>query len=572
MKRFRRRQEESRAAYEERPPVFVLLASLLLYFVRFGYDYASSDQDEVIPFLLHRMDPGLFTQDWLVSIQVSEFSVRTYFVWLLNTFALIIPVWLTVLILFIVTWLVLAAAVYKLAYHFTQDQVAASGAVVVGLILTPVWTLGGNDLVHSMLVASMVAWALGLWAVYHFLQSRYLIAPVLLGVACWMQPLVGLHLGILLFLLRTIKYARGERGSHTLGGVIAFGLFFALWSSPALGPIIYQQLFTQPPNLNPEPSLFYILAEFRLPHHYMPGSFYLHNVIRFSLLGVLAIGALAWKPFRVRLNDVEFITRVLILIACFCAFVTLFTEFIPVLFIAKLQLFKMTVLAKLLFVIILCGAALNVLPGFIRRALRAVLRRPGWGLTVMTVAWLVVISATVLGEGFFHNRVGPFLRDEQPIGQVQEWVKRNTSYSAIFAVPPSNSSFRSEALRTIVINFKAIPFEDEQMVTWFERLTDMAPVNLPARAGPEFVDELDAAYESLSGSDLVRLSEQYRFRYVLRSSAISPSSPRWRNVFQAGEWIVYERLEEVPPEEEPANEGSGGTGADAGAGGVVTDE
>lgn len=543
MQRFRRPRADDDSSYEERPPLFVLLGSFLLYFTRFGYDYGNSDQDEIIPYVLHRLDPALFTQDWFVNIQMSEFSVRTYFVWLINAFSLLLPVWLTVLILYVAGWLLIAAAVYKLTYHFTRDQLASAGAVLAALVLTPIWTLGGNDLVHSMLVASMLSWALGLWAIYHFLRSRYLLAPVLLGVASWFQALVGLHLAVLLFFIRVVKYFRGERGAHTLGGIIAFGFLFALWSSPALGPIIYQQLFSQPANFNPDPSLFYILAEFRLPHHYLPLSFHVHNVLRFSLLAAAAVGSLLWKPFRVRLQDADFISYILVQIGLFCIVGFIFTEIIPLLFVAKLQLFKMTVLAKLLFVILLSGAIGYWLPGRLRAFGRAVLRHTRWGLAIVTVAALAIVGSAVLGTGFFHQKVGPFRRAESPLGQVEDWARRQTSTGAIFAVPPSMSSFRSAAQRTIVVNYKAIPYEDEQMVTWFERLTDMAPVDLPARGDSGLQDRLDAAYESLGSDQLLRLADKYRFDYVLRRTALERSGPHFEEVFRAGDWITYERSE-----------------------------
>lgn len=545
MKRLRSIRDEENAAYERKVPLFVVLGSLLLYFLRFGYDYGNSDQDEVIPYLLHRLDPGLFTQDWFVTLQVGEFSVRTYFVWLLNALALILPVWLSVLLVYVTTWLLIAGAVYKLTYHFTKDQLASCAAVLLSLLLTPVWTLGGNDLVHSMLVASMVSWALGLWAVYHFLRSRYLLAPVLLGVACWMQALVGLHLAIVLVLVRVVRVVADRDSVETVGGVLSFGLFFALWSSPALGPIVYQQILAAPAGFDPEPSLFYILAEFRLPHHYLPGSFYMHNVVRFGLLGAVAIGSLFWGPFRRQLDGRAFILRSLTIVAVFLLIGWLFTEVVPVLMVAKLQLFKMTVFVKLLFVILISGAFFHWLPQTFRRPIRAVVRRPGWGLTLATIAWIGVVSAAILGEGFLHERVRPFQRMESPVGRMQDWAQRRTPVDAIFSVPPSMSSFRSEAQRTIVVNYKAIPYQDELMVEWLDRLLDMAPIELPERGGPELIDDLDAAYESLGADPLDALAATYNFGFVVRRTPLSGPEPAFREAFTAEDWYVYRRTDEA---------------------------
>ena len=520
MRRFRRRRDRTENVYEANVPIFALIGALLLYFLRFGYDYANSDQDEIIPYLLHHLDPGLFTQDWFVSTQLSDFSVRTYFVWLLNSFSLILPVWLTTLVLYVVVWMFIAGAVYKLAFFFTGDQLAGVASVFLALVFTPIWTLGGNDLVHSMLVASMVAWALSLWAIYHYLRSRFLLAPVLLGVACWMQALVGLHIAFLLVTLRTIRWIRGEPGPHNLGGILMFGALFLLWSSPSLGPIVYQQILARPEPIMDGPSLFYILAEFRLPHHYLPGSFYTGSYVRFGALAVLALSSLLSVRHRRGIQRLDFILRTLLLIALLCVISAVFTEFVPVLMVAKLQLFKMTVLAKLFFVILICGAVTFWLPDAIRHPMRSILLKPQWSLSVMVLIAIGVVTAVVKTDGFLHERVGPFRRGEEPIGQVQSWVKRNTPTASIFAVPPSYSSFRSETHRTIVINYKAIPFEDEQMLVWFDRLLDMAPIELPERGGQETMAQLDSAYARLSAAELGRLAEQYRFEFVVRPAPL----------------------------------------------------
>ena len=542
----RRRLGEQSRIKDDGAPLFVLLGALLLFFLRFGYDYGTSDQDEVIPYLLHRLDRGLFTQDWFVQLQVSEFSVRTYFVWLLNVFALILPVWLSVLIVYVGSWLAIASAIYRLTFHFTRDQLAACAAVVLVLVFTPVWTLGGNELVHSMLVASMAAWAIGLWAIYQFVRGRYLIAPVMLGITCWIQALVGLHLAVLLFLVRVWMLLRREPGADTVSGAVVFGALFALWSSPAIGPIVYQQFFSRP--VNPDPSLFYIIAEFRLPHHYLPFSFYMQSALRFGIVGLLGGAALTSKMFRRTLTDHQFIVRTLLLIAFFCVVALIFTEFVPVLLVAKLQFFKMTVLAKVLLLMVICGFVFYWMPEGIRRILMGAVRHARWSLAAIVLLWAMVLFLTLPNNGILHDKVGPFQRSDEPIGQIETWAKRHSRLDAIYAIPPSWSSFRSEAQRTIVVNFKAVPYEDEHMLEWFTRLRDLAPAPLPDRGGASVIDDLDQAYERLSAGALVRLSEKYRFDYVIRETPLV--DPQFREVFTAGSWRIYQRSRPVPGPED----------------------
>ena len=72
---------ESRGRAGDGPPLYVALLALLGAFLRFGYVYGVGDQDELIPSVLHLLDPSLFTQDWLVQTITSGVNVRTYFLW-----------------------------------------------------------------------------------------------------------------------------------------------------------------------------------------------------------------------------------------------------------------------------------------------------------------------------------------------------------------------------------------------------------------------------------------------------------------------------------------------------------
>ena len=531
--------DHSRQRVESRPPFFVLAGALLCYYLRFGYDYAHSDQDEFIPYLLHRLDPALFAKDWLVHIQSTEFSVRTYFVWLVQAFSAIMPVWLAILILYAVCWLCIAWAVWKIAWYLTTDRLVASGAVFVTLVATTVWTLGDNDLVHGMLVPSMAGWALGGLALYLFLKSRPFAAAALLGINCWMHALVGLQLAALLCIVQLLAWRERERPLRSL---VAFCLVFAACALPTLGPIFYQQVFTTT-SQEADPSLFYILAEFRNPHHYLPGSFHAKRLLGFALIAGTGLAALAWRPVRQQLHHTKFLVRILVAIALFCITGWVFTEIVPVLAIAKLQLFKTTVLAKALLIIAAGSAVSALLPHGIRRMLHGFLRHGRIGAIAVAAAWVVTMALTLPENGSLRNRVGPWQRAAAPIGAVQKWVKTHTPRDAVFATPPSLSSFRSEAQRAIVVNHKAIPFTDRHMITWFERLTDLAPVGRPERGAPDLLSKLDAAFESLTERQLGELGQRYTFRYVLRSTPLPEPLFAFRQAFAAENLFVYERLD-----------------------------
>ncbi|MDX1548072.1 MAG: hypothetical protein R3247_13835, partial [Rhodothermales bacterium] len=353
-------------------PLAVALGALLLYFLRFGYDYGTSDQDEIVPYLLHRLDAGVLAEDWFVAGQAAGYGVRTVFVTLLDAPARWLGPEAAVLGVYVLVWIALAWGVFALARQLTGERLAAALAVAGALVLTPQWTLGGNDMAVRMLVPSMAAWTLAVWGAVVFLRARYLGSGLLLGAAAALQALVGLQmagvLGVALVLRLPRRDARGADVLRLAGG-------FLLIALPALAPLVLQQTASAPAP-GDGPSLFYMMAAFRNPHHYLPFSFPLASYLRFGLLAFLGGLGFAFLRGRGRLRHGAFVLHVFGVVAALGLVGLVFTEGVPVLGIAKLQLFKTTVFAKLLLVILVCGAAVQGLPEAYLRPLRRLLQRP----------------------------------------------------------------------------------------------------------------------------------------------------------------------------------------------------
>lgn len=523
------------------PRWYILPGAFLLYLLRFGYDYGTSDQDEVIPYLLHLIDPGLFVSDWFVQAQVADFNVRTVFVWLLRGPAEVLPVWLTVLVAYVAFWMLLAGAVWALAERLTGDRVAAALSVVLVLVATPQWTLGGNDLAHSMLVPSMAGWALALWGTWWALRERWIVAGVVLGTATWMQALVGLQMagivGIWL-LVRTWRTRNAPRERPAWRAVALFTTAMVLTASPVLIPIIQGQTITPSPS-TASPSLFYILAQFRLPHHYLPSAFPLASYFKFGGIVLLGILGLAWSHRRGLLAHGSFTATALATILGLILIGSLFTEVTPWLFVAKLQLFKATVFAKVLCLIGLCGAVAYGLPGMLRRLADWTLRAGRIGSALVLLLWAVLIGALIWPSSPLYHLNRPAVRLESDQGALMLWARQHTAADAQFAVPPSWSSFRTYAHRNVVVNFKAIPYREPLIREWYGRITTWAPVDPPPRATRDLQQRLDSAYAALPAPALVQRADAYAVDYVIRPSEATPLPPSFKAVRSTSAGIVY---------------------------------
>ncbi len=501
-----------------RPPLYLPLLTFTAYLFWLGYDYAISDQDEILPYLTHLLDSSLYRSDWFVNAQLEAFGPRTLFVWIAWLPAKLLGPYVTVLGIYVASWFGTTMALYALGLQLTRERLAATICVILAF-LVPYFTLGGNDLLTWILTPSMPAWTLSLWGLVFFVRGQYLRAALLIGLGTWMQALVGLHMAIICVLLLFWKY-----GWSVLRPWLFTG-WFTLSSLPALGPLIWLQLT----RAHPEGSwsYFYILFEFRAPHHYMPTSFAAESVLGFTILLGLGLAAFSWLPAFHR----TLVRRTLIIIAGFCVLSLLCTEFLRIDTIAKLQFFKLTVLVKVFCVILISNATAQLILRFFRRTLKAYFDHEHYasGATVLITAILLLVSPDALGLRPTSASI--------PAEQVAAWAKESTDVDAIFAVPPQWSHFRSQAQRAIVVNFKAVPFHQPYMTQWFTRLMDIAPISPPQRGGTEVMAVLDSAYYALPAQEIQQLASKYGFEYVVRQEGAAPEE--FESVYRAGPWSVW---------------------------------
>ena len=499
-------------------PFFVPVATILVFLLRRDYGFGFSDQDEIIPYLLQLLDASLFTADWFVAYQSSSFGPRTGFVWLMLPLAKLLGMHSAFLLVYLASFAASACAVYALAHELLRDKVAAAASVAAVMLLTPKFTLGGNDLIASMLTPSVAAWSLALWSIVLFVRGRPVRSAVLAGLATWLQALVGLQAALLLGVLLLWSGFRSRTP-------YIFALAYASVALPALAPIAVQQLL---PTASAEgPGLFYTLFEFRAPHHYLFTSFTRISAAGFGMLVVLGLAGYRFVRSHMRADCRRFVMRSLVVVACAGVISIVGTEVVPLSAVAKLQLFKMTVSAKVILAVLFCGAVARGLPRGLRAVGDALMDHSHYvsAATFLAAATLLTASPTVLG-----------LRPE-PVPPLESWARRATPQEAIFAVPPSWDGFRSRAHRAILINYKAFPFLPGLEAEWLERLTAAAPITLPERGYASIQDSLDQAFLRLPASDLRALWRRYGVRYFVRNQELSATD--FEVAYEDGPWRIY---------------------------------
>lgn len=518
-------------------PLFVALLAFLASYLRFGYRYGAGDQDELLPSVLHLLDGSLFTQDWLVQTITSGVNVRTYFLWLTALPSLVLPTWLVFFALWALVFGAVAYGVHALALEIGRDQLAAAAGTFVALVVTVRWTLGDNAVLYDLLTPEGVAWAFAIPAIPLFLRRRHVAAGVLLGLAAWFHLLAGAQTALVLGLVGlggAVARAdlEGQQLRADLASLVRFAGAFVLVGLPILVPVALEQLAPAGEVRMPP---FYIHAQFRNPHHHLFFSFDPAHHARFWPVVIAGVVSGAWLARRGELRHGRALVGGGLVIAVLCAASIVFVEVVPVTLVAKLQFFKLTVLVTLVCSLLAAAAAVRLLPSALRRLGEAVLGRPGMGLAIAAVLVALIGVLAVRGTGRAGALLHPVRHLETPLGEVERWARTETPRDALFAIPPSVSTFRSFARRAVVADFTGFVFSDAAMQEWFERLMDVAPIP-PPETGRGVLPALDAAYHRQPPEAWVQLGSGYGVDYVLveRDATDLP----FETVFENERWRV----------------------------------
>lgn len=528
-------------------PLWLLPVLLVLHFWRWGYAYGSGDHDEILPQLLHALDPGLFAHDPFVQSQAGAVTVRTVWLGMLHALSWVMPVSAAVFVGYVVSLVAVFVFVYRLGFALVPDRLAALGGTVVAAVLLPRWTLGGNGLTSGLFTPSLTAFAFALPALWLYLDGRRVWAAALFGAASWFQVLVGIQLVAVLGAAALVLGALRRDALPTLGETVRFGAVFALVAAPVVVPVMLAP--PHPAAATAELSTFRVLAELRVPHHYLAGSFGLGAYAKFGLLVVAGTGALGWLHRRGRLQHGRFVGCLLALVAAVLVGAAALTEGVPVLFVAKLQLFKLTVTASLLFALAVGAAGAFLLQKRAgMRGLEGVLfDRPavGWAASLVLLGGTVALAAAGVGRPGALWRPAAYAQSDE--AAVARWVRAETDRDAVFLVPPSNTTFRMAAHRSVAINFKPTPYQPGAIHHWFGRLRTAAPAPLPERGGLAFTTALDSAYHAHSAREWGRVGAALEADYALVDLDALREAPAGSAAFRSGRWAVY-RLSGGPVE------------------------
>jgi hypothetical protein len=148
----------------------------------------------------------------------------------------------------------------------------------------------------------------------------------------------------------------------------------------------------------------------------------------------------------------------------------------------------------------------------------------GWYRSLIPILSLsAVLFIFVVDRHYQIPLLSPYLNRMQPIitlsdikgadieiaGYAGEIIRED----AVFLTPPSFGRFRFLARRAIVVDFKAIPFQDRAMVEWRERLRDC--YGEVESSGFRAVAEMDRSYRNITSARILSVAEKYGASYAI---------------------------------------------------------
>jgi hypothetical protein len=333
-------------------------ATMLAHVVRFGYDFGNSDQDELLPAVYRVLSKNtLFSSDWLVSYQTSAFNVRTPTISIIANLSSIFSTFDAVLLLYVLSAVGSFLAIYRIASRSGETSWTPWLSGLAIFVLTKGFTLGGNDVMNSMYVPSMTGWAISLWSVFFWLSDRPVVAGILAAVTVPFQALIGLQTALMLG-LGSVLLLISSRDMRHLTRVLQFSfpfLIMAAWpiylllSAQATGSTLVDGI-----GASGDPFLE-VLARIRAPHHFMPTHFPVRSVLKFASLS--GLGAVAFAIIPQSADRGKFLAILGAIVIC-CVLAFGFSEIWPLAIVVKMQLFRLTVYAKIILVIVLFQAVL----------------------------------------------------------------------------------------------------------------------------------------------------------------------------------------------------------------------
>lgn len=482
------------------------------------YLYGLVNHNEQLPAIIHLMDSAAYANDVLVVQNASPGSPRYLYFRFVAAVGKLVGLELGVAVLYAIALSSTLVAVYVFTVELFDDR--CIGLIVIATFLLPISddiSLGGSAMVSPYLIPSMLATPLVLIGFIHLLRRRLYLGFGSLGVATAIHLSIGVWMsGVAILALSAIHLSAqdGPVRSRLESAVESFPLgplvMYLAISLVSTFPILRETITTGSVGVD----FVWLIAWFRHPHHYVPSTWLMLEILTYTAVVVLAAAALAFlrytavEAFSSRRSAIFGLTvgSVPLLIMFIGGFV--FTELVRVDPVIKLQPFRIDYFPVLVFVGLISKGAITGL-----RALVPMLPPETVGRLVIAVAVVLSTIHVAAAPGVVVTTSPPGIDGvdniahyEDDITPAYDWIGENTPRDAVIMTPPHETSARLETGRAIVVDSKTFVFRPQAAAEWKHRLDTLCGKELETS---DWKSECKDGYPSLSRSEILAAAEEF---------------------------------------------------------------
>jgi hypothetical protein len=514
--------------------ILFLGAALLAIWIS-GYHFGTFDQVVHIPFLKKLADPSLYPADAFLDLRSEHYS----FFWLMFIPAyragILEPVmfFIHVLTTYGLVWML-----WELTDTLFHNNFA--NLISVLLLVFPHFGMPGFQIVEFSLLNRTFVLPFILGAIILYLQRRYVLAFLLLGVMFNFHVIyAGFAVAMIFFdlLLRL-----PEAGWKKFLGAVAITIGGAF-------PILLWRFGSSPIDLQVRPDVLKLVGSALLA-----GVYYVFlpvpQVIISSLHGIATMAFfLLGRQLKLSIFD-RTVTNFMVAIGIIMLVQLITTYWFPIILILQLQILRIGVFLLIIGYIYFAGylakrlqqGSLNSIPGglvvvsfvsspspalpLLFLALNRWLEKFRWrqwmGVTMFGFIGIAIIIGTLASGIWFP---GYHLFEPKTLWtQTQDWARNNTARDAMFITPPENFSHYTPDWRTFsergtlasLVEIFEFP-HPEYFPYWRERFEALAPGAINQFNG-NYLDTFTItkdAYYSLKPADYLRIAQKYKIHYLV---------------------------------------------------------
>jgi hypothetical protein len=514
--------------------VLLLLAVLIIIARGFYdplYEYGLSNHTNLLPLIMHTVDPTYLSADWVTMVRTGVGSPRFIFISSVAAVAKMFGIPATVFVIYVLSTAVGICALYLLLNHLFEDRLVA--ILTIGTVLSPVVAiidLGGNSLFQSYLIPSHLANTLILVGFTFVIRRQYRRGFAIFGIATlfhlsngfWMSVVAGIYVMLFEFFesIQDLDLSKAiQRVPWTAAGI--YGIIVL----GGLAPLLQENL-TSSTDFYP----VYLMAWVRHPHHWVPSTWVLWQLaatVFFTAGTTVLLYYFRKNVFASKQSAIFAFTWIGSLSAIFVAG-GIFTEVYPIPTLIKSQMFHVD---DFLFVLLFGGLWKLGLYLF-RRISGGILDSPSEFLSRVTVVFLVIVLITtpILGAQFEIYKTSD---QSSSLSESYDWISEETPEDAVLIANPGLAGFRLETGRAMVVNIKSFPFRPTAMIEWGERIKSVCGIQQQLTNSRLF--ECKSSYPTLDEEIIRRTAIKYDSCWVLSRNQTYSFDRKFSN----DEYTVY---------------------------------